>query len=186
MYCLQCGNQAHTAIPEGDNKPRLVCPNCGYIHYENPKVICGALVIHEQQVLLCRRAIEPQYGLWTLPAGFMEIGETMAEGGQRETIEEADAIAAHPHLYCIYDIPDIGQIYMLYLSQLQNGEYGVGSESLECALFSEADIPWDSLAFEAVRRTLRHYLNDRQQHTQHHHFPIHQEVISKDLSIRRY
>ena len=136
-YCLQCGHQAEQKIPEGDHNLRLVCPSCNYIHYENPKIICGALVIYEQKVLLCRRAIEPRYGYWTLPAGFMEIGETIAEGAARETVEEADAIAINPHLYCIYDIPDIGQIYVLYLTDLQDGKFGTGIESLECALFTE-------------------------------------------------
>lgn len=185
-YCLQCGHQAEHKIPEGDHKPRLVCPNCHYIHYENPKVICGAIVIHEGKVLLCRRAIEPRYGYWTLPAGFMEIGETMAEGAARETVEEADAVAIHPHLYCLYDIPDIGQIYILYLTELQDGKYNVGPESLECALFEEQDIPWEEIAFEAVKRTLKHYFNDRKTITDHANFPIHEESISKDKSIKRY
>lgn len=185
-YCLQCGHPAEQKIPEGDNKPRLVCPNCDYIHYENPKVICGALVVHEQKVLLCRRAIEPRYGYWTLPAGFMEIGETIAEGATRETIEEADAVAINPHLYCIYDIPAIGQIYTLYLTDLQNGEFGVGPESLECALFSEDEVPWDEIAFEAVRRTLAHYFDDRNVAEAHSTFPLHQETIAKDKSIKRY
>lgn len=185
-YCLQCGHAAERKIPEGDHNLRLVCPNCDYIHYENPKVICGALVVHEDKVLLCRRAIEPRYGYWTLPAGFMEIGETVAEGAARETIEEAAATAIEPHLYCIYDIPDIGQIYMLYLTTLKDGQFGVGPESLECALFTEDEIPWDDLAFEAVRRTLRHYFADRQQHSDHSSFAIHQEYIGKDKSIKRY
>lgn len=185
-YCLQCGHQAEHKIPEGDHKPRLVCPNCHYIHYENPKVICGAIVIHEGKVLLCRRAIEPRYGYWTLPAGFMEIGETMAEGAARETVEEADAMAIYPHLYCLYDIPDIGQIYILYLTELQDGKYNVGPESLECALFEEQDIPWEEIAFEAVKRTLNHYFNDRKTITDHAKFPIHEESISKDKSIKRY
>lgn len=185
-YCLQCGHAAERKIPEGDHNLRLVCPNCDYIHYENPKVICGALVVHEDKVLLCRRAIEPRYGYWTLPAGFMEIGETVAEGAARETIEEAAATAVEPHLYCIYDIPDIGQIYMLYLTTLKDGQFGVGPESLECALFTEDEIPWDDLAFEAVRRTLRHYFADRQQYSDHSSFAIHQEYIGKDKSIKRY
>ncbi|WP_227429114.1 NUDIX hydrolase [Psychrobacter sp. I-STPA6b] len=185
-YCLQCGHQAEQKIPEGDHNLRLVCPSCDYIHYENPKVICGALVIYEQKVLLCRRAIEPRYGYWTLPAGFMEIGETIAQGALRETVEEADAIATNPHLYCIYDIPDIGQIYVLYLTDLQDGKFGTGIESLECALFSEDEIPWDEIAFEAVKRTLNHYFTDRQHHYNHNDFPLHQEQIAKDKSIKRY
>jgi len=185
-YCLQCGHKAERKIPPTDNMPRLVCPNCHYIHYENPKVICGSLVVHENRVLLCRRAIEPQYGLWTIPAGFMENGETMAEGAARESYEEADAIVLNPHLYCIYDLPDIGQIYSIYLADLKDGAYGIGSESLDCALFSEEDIPWDTLAFEAIRRTLKSYFADRKQYNKLSEFPIHQDKIGKDLSIKRY
>lgn len=185
-YCLQCGHEAEQKIPEGDHKPRLVCPSCHHIHYENPKVISGALVVHDHKILLCRRAIEPRYGFWTIPAGFMEIGETIAEGAARETVEEADAIATNLNLYCIYDLPDIGQIYTLYLANLQDGKYNVGPESLECSLYSEQDIPWNDIAFEAVRRTLTHYFNDRKNFRSHDDFPIHQEVISKDQSIKRY
>lgn len=186
MYCLQCGHEAQHKIPATDNMPRLVCPNCHYIHYENPKVICGTLVIYGDKVLLCRRAIEPQYGLWTLPAGFMENGETIAEGAARECFEEADATATDPQLYCIYDIPDIGQIYVIYLTYLKDGAYGIGSESLDTALFSEEDIPWDDIAFEAVRRTLDSYFVDRKRFDARADFPIHQDKIAKDQSIKRY
>lgn len=185
-YCLQCGHEAERKIPATDNMPRLVCPNCHYIHYENPKVICGTLVIYGDKVLLCRRAIEPQYGLWTLPAGFMENGETIAEGAARECYEEADAIAIDPQLYCIYDIPDIGQIYVIYLTTLKDGAYGIGSESLDTALFSEQEIPWDQIAFEAVRRTLKSYFDDRAQFDDQSDFPIRQDKIAKDQSIKRY
>ncbi|GAF57889.1 MULTISPECIES: NUDIX hydrolase [unclassified Psychrobacter] len=185
-YCLQCGHEAERKIPATDNIPRLVCPNCHYIHYENPKVICGSLVVHKHRVLLCRRAIEPQYGLWTLPAGFMENGETMAEGAARESFEEAEAVVVNPHLYCLYDIPDIGQIYSIYITELKDGAYGIGSESLDCALFTEEDIPWDKLAFEAVRRTLKSYFADRKQYDNHENFPIHQDIIGKDQAIKRY
>ena len=116
----------------------------------------------------------------------MEIGETMAQGAARETVEEADAVAINPHLYCLYDIPHIGQIYVLYLAELQEGKYDVGPESLECALFEEADIPWDEIAFEAVRRTLKHYFNDRKTTDDPAKFPIHEETIPKDKGIKRY
>ena len=186
QYCLECGHEAERKIPPTDNMPRLVCPNCNYIHYENPKMICGSLVIYEDKVLLCRRAIEPQYGLWTLPAGFMENGETMAEGAARESFEEADAVVINPQLYCRYDIPDIGQIYVIYLNDLKDGAYGIGSESLDSALFKEEDIPWDEIAFEAVRRTLNNYFADRKQFDKREDFPIHQDQIAKDKSIKRY
>ncbi len=162
-YCLHCGTQAQEIIPPGDSKVRIVCPACHYIHYDNPKMICGALVRQHDQVLMCRRAIEPQYGKWTLPAGFMEIGETMLEGALRETIEEAAAIATDAKLYCLFELPFLGQIHAMYLSNLTaDGRFSVGVESLECALFDEADLPWDELAFRTIRLTLEHYLADKQ------------------------
>lgn len=185
-YCLQCGHEAERKIPDTDNMPRLVCPNCHYIHYENPKVICGSLVIYKEKVLLCRRAIEPQYGLWTIPAGFMENGETIADGAARESFEEAEAVVINPQLYCIYDIPAISQIYVIYLTQLKDGAYGVGSESLDTALFNEEDIPWDDIAFEAVRRTLTSYFADRQKFETVTDYPIHQEYVGKEQGIKRY
>lgn len=164
-YCMVCGTLAENRVPEGDSHLRLVCPRCHHIHYENPKVICGALLTQGDKVLLCRRAIEPRYGLWTLPAGFMELRETMEEGALRESWEEAEAIGQLEGLYCSYDLPDIGQIYMLFRGELERQEdgrwFGVGSESLECALFDEADIPWTELAFLSVKRTLEHYFADR-------------------------
>ncbi|OOR89644.1 NUDIX hydrolase [Moraxella caviae] len=160
-YCLQCGAPASERIPDGDSKLRLVCDRCDYIHYENPKVICGALVLHDDKILMCRRAIEPRYGLWTLPAGFMEIGETMMEGALRETIEEAAAIATHAKLYCLFDIPQLGQVHAMYLANLADGKFGAGVESLECALVAEADIPWQDLAFRTISMTLENYLADK-------------------------
>lgn len=172
-FCLKCGQQGHLVTPEGDHRERLVCQNCGYIHYENPKVICGALVIWQNKVLLCRRAIEPRYGLWTLPAGFMELYETMEEGAARETWEEAEAQANIEQLYCMYNIPRIGQIYVLFKASLQDGVFGAGSESLECRLFEEHEIPWDLLAFRSIEHTLKHYFNDRKSNQ----FPMHLETI---------
>ncbi len=173
-FCLKCGQQGQLVIPEGDQRERLVCSSCGHIHYENPKVICGALVIHQDKVLLCRRAIEPRYGLWTLPAGFMELHETMEEGAARETWEEAEGVVNIEQLYCMYNIPRIGQIYVLFKGNLQDGQYGAGTESLECGLFGEDEIPWNELAFPSIERTLKHYFNDRQ----HGQFTLHLETIS--------
>ncbi len=185
-YCMQCGNEAHRVVPAGDDKPRLVCPSCGYVHYDNPKVICGALVTHKQsdgsaeKVLLCRRAIEPRHGYWTLPAGFMELAETTEQGALRETMEEADAVGENPELYCLYDIPQIGQIYILYKAELKDGKFGAGVESLECALFDEADIPWQDLAFYSTSLTLQHYFADRKTGR----FPLHKQVIQrKDTEV---
>ena len=178
-YCQVCGTLAEERIPDGDSRNRIVCPRCHHIHYENPKIICGALLTHDNRVLLCRRAIEPRYGLWTLPAGFMELNETMEEGALRESHEEADAVGQLAGLYCSYDLPDIGQIYMLFRGELQQQPdgrwFGTGSESLECALFDEADIPWEELAFMSVRLTLHHYFEDRKTGQ----FPIRMQTIRR-------
>lgn len=176
-FCLRCGRPTHLSIPEGDSRRRAVCGHCGYIHYENPNIICGTLAIWQDKVLLCRRAIEPRYGLWTLPAGFMEIGETIEAGAARETWEEAEGRVSHAHLYCIYNIPRIGQVYMLFQCDLDEGVFGVGSESLECALFDEADIPWGELAFPSIDRTLKHYFADRKAYPQLKNLPQHLETI---------
>ena len=176
-YCLQCDHEAERKIPATDNMPRLVCPNCNYIHYENPKVICGALVLWENKVLLCRRAIEPRYGLWTLPAGYMELQETMAQGAARETREEAEAEVSIGELYCMYDIPRIGQIYVLFKSTLIDGQFGAGDETIESRLFEEHEIPWGDLAFPSVERTLRHYFADQKTGS----FPMHLETLGSRL-----
>lgn len=180
-YCLKCGTLATYKIPEGDNRKRIVCDECGYIHYQNPNLVCGALVVHENKVLMCRRAIEPQYGMWTLPAGFMEIGETMLEGAYRETKEEAEAQASNMKLYCLFDIPDLGQVHAMYLANLKDGTFGAGIESLECKLIEEADIPWDDIAFKTIKRTLEYYFTDRHRYTNFSEFPLYEEKILRDL-----
>lgn len=175
MFCRMCATATQQQIPAGDSRVREVCPQCHHIEYVNPKVICGAVISYREQILLCRRAIEPRYGFWTIPAGFMEIGETMQQGALRETWEEAEARVEHAELYCLYDIPRIGQIYSIYRGELETAEFGVGVESLECALFYEHEIPWQELAFPSVIRTLKHYFHDRKQG----HFPLHHETISE-------
>lgn len=160
-FCLQCGASANYAIPTNDSRERLICPVCQYIHYENPKMVCGTLAVHNNKILLCRRAIEPRFGLWTLPAGFMENGETMQQGAVRETLEEANATAINARLYCLFDLPNLGQIHAMYLANLQDGHYGVGTESLECILACADEIDWENLAFLTVKETLKHYLADR-------------------------
>ena len=188
QYCRQCGSSVEHRVPDdGDTRSRAVCPACQTIHYENPLNVVGTIpVLADGRVLLCKRNIEPQRGKWTLPAGFMENGETMAEGAARESFEEAEAVVLNPQLYCLYDIPDIGQIYSIYITELKDGAYGIGSESLDTALFTEEDIPWDKLAFEAVRRTLKSYFADRKQYDSQDKFPIHQDIIGKDQAIKRY
>lgn len=160
MYCQNCGSLTKRTIPAGDTRLRWVCPDCHTIHYDNPKVIVGALALHNQQILLCRRAIEPRYGFWTLPAGFLEIGETMCEGAVRETYEEAQARIASPKLYALFDLPSLGQIHAMYLAHLEDGCFGAGEESLECRLFGFDQIPWQTLSFESIRQTLQLFLAD--------------------------
>lgn len=162
-YCLQCGSGMTHAIPEGDNRLRWSCDACGYIHYENPRIVAGCIPQWQEQVLLCRRSIDPRSGLWTLPAGFLEQGETIAEGAVRETWEEALARVETGELYTVINVPHIHQVHMFYLATLPEPEYGVGAESLETRLFSEQEIPWDKLAFPTVIFTLKAYFEDRRE-----------------------
>jgi ADP-ribose pyrophosphatase YjhB (NUDIX family) len=160
-FCSHCGAPVSHRIPDGDNRHRYICDVCGTIHYQNPRMVVGCLPVWENKVLLCRRAIEPRYGLWTLPAGFMENGETTAEGAMRETLEEAGARVELQGLYTLINIPDIDQVYLLFRARLLDLDFAAGEESLEVALFEEADIPWDQMAFRTVKKTLRHYFEDR-------------------------
>jgi len=161
-YCSQCGAPVVLQIPAGDDRERHVCSACSHIHYVNPRVIVGCLPVVGDQVLLCRRAIEPRYGLWTLPAGFMENGETTEQGAIRETWEEARARAENPQLYRLFDIPYINQVYVFFRCGIVDGAFGAGPESLDVRLFAEDQIPWDDIAFHVVQRTLKEYFADRQ------------------------
>ena len=160
-YCNHCGKSVDLEIPEGDTRLRHICHSCDTIHYENPKIIVGTLPTWDNKVLLCRRAIEPRKGLWTLPAGFMENAETTEEGARRESYEEATIKLQELQLYTVISLPHISQVYMFYLGELESERYTAGIESLEVQLFSEAEIPWDELAFNVVETTLRHYFSDR-------------------------
>lgn len=160
-FCSNCGSTVALKIPAGDSLPRHVCDACGTIHYLNPKMIVGCIAEWESRILLCRRAIEPRHGLWTVPAGFMENGETTAQGAARETLEEANARVEIGPLYAMYNIPHINQVYILFRARLLDLDYSAGAESLEVRLFDEADVPWDQLAFATVRNTLTHYFADR-------------------------
>ena len=164
-FCSQCGTQVVVTIPSGDTHPRHVCPACGTVHYQNPKMIVGTIPEWEDKVLLCRRAIEPKHGLWTLPAGFMENGETTAQGAARETLEEANARVEISSLYTLYNLPHINQVYLMFRARLLDLDFGPGMESLEVELFEEKDIPWDQLAFRTVEATLRAYFHDRSEGT---------------------
>ena len=160
-FCSLCGASVELRIPPDDNRARHVCTSCGEVHYQNPKLIVGAVPEWQGRILLCRRAIEPRRGLWTLPAGFMENGETTAEAAARETLEEANAQVTIGDLYTLYNVPHINQVHLMFRATLQNADFSPGAESLEVRLFDEQDIPWDTLAFRAVRFTLQHYFADR-------------------------
>lgn len=173
-FCSACGAKVEQKIPEGDNRVRAVCSSCETIHYENPKVVVGILPVWEDQVLLCKRAIEPRYGLWTLPAGFMENGESTLEGALRESQEEANASISNTSLYTLTDIPHINQVYVMYRGELDNTDFSPGIESLETQLYKEEDIPWDNLAFKIVEKTLQHFFEDRKQGV----YPVRELVIN--------
>jgi ADP-ribose pyrophosphatase YjhB (NUDIX family) len=160
-YCSACGAKVELIIPENDNHHRHVCISCNTIHYQNPKIVTGCLPVWGDQVLLCKRAIEPQYGLWTLPAGFMENGESTLQAAIRETWEEAKASVSILDLYTVINLPHVNQVYILYLSRLEDKNYACGSESLEVDLFKEEDIPWNLLAFPVMRETLKFYFSDK-------------------------
>ncbi|HDR9165457.1 TPA: NUDIX hydrolase [Burkholderia vietnamiensis] len=160
-FCSVCGHEVIARIPQGDNRERFVCDHCGTIHYQNPRNVVGTVPVWGDQVLLCRRAIEPRYGFWTLPAGFMEMGETTAEAAARETLEEAGARVEIQNLFTLLNVPHVHQVHLFYLARLIDPDYEAGEESLEVKLFDEADIPWDEIAFPTVSQTLRFFFADR-------------------------
>ncbi|MEP1471578.1 MAG: NUDIX hydrolase [Halieaceae bacterium] len=172
-FCSACGSSVTLIIPEGDDRERFVCIDCEEIHYTNPRVIVGCLPVYEGRVLMCKRAIEPRKNFWTLPAGFMENGETTLEGAARETWEEARARVSDLELYRIFDVPYINQVYMFYRCHLDDGEFGVGPESLETTLCSEDEIPWKEIAFPVIYKTLKEYFSDVEQA----HYPVRVSAI---------
>ncbi len=162
-FCSECGAAVEWKQPADDNRPRYVCTTCAAIHYQNPKLVIGAIPEWEDgRILLCRRAIEPRHGFWTLPAGFMENGETTAEAAARETLEEANARIAVGELYSLYNLPYINQVHLLFRARLLDLDFFPGQESLEVKLVEERNIPWDELAFRPVSFTLRHFFADRE------------------------
>lgn len=173
-FCSQCGAPVRLEIPPGDNRPRHVCAACGAVHYLNPKMVVGCIAEWEDRVLLCRRAIEPKYGLWTLPAGFMENGETIDEGAARETLEEAGARVDIHGLYSLISLPDINQVYLMFRARLLHLDVAPGEESLEARLFAEHEIPWGELAFRTIEHTLKRYFADR---LDGNGFPFHADRI---------
>ena len=173
-YCSACGKPVTHRIPDGDNRPRYVCDHCHTIHYQNPNIVAGVLPSHGSKVLLCRRAIEPRLGYWTLPAGFMENGESMEHAARREADEEACARLGPMSLYQLFDLPHINQVHVFYRAELADLDFAVGVESLEVRLFEENEIPWGELAFRTVSRALECYYLDRQGQ----HYPVHAECLS--------
>jgi ADP-ribose pyrophosphatase YjhB (NUDIX family) len=161
-YCSQCGAEVRLGIPEHDDRTRHICDACGVVHYHNPKVIAGCIPVWGDQVLLCRRAIEPRLGYWTLPAGFMELGENLPTAAQREAREEANVEVEIGPLYNLFSLPHISQVYVFFRAQMIEQRFSPGYESLETRLFRQDQIPWDELAFETVRRSLQYFFADRE------------------------
>jgi ADP-ribose pyrophosphatase YjhB (NUDIX family) len=175
-FCSHCGSASlEQRIPEGDTLPRWVCRNCRTIHYQNPKIVVGCLPDWEGRVLLCRRAIDPRHGLWTLPAGFLENGESIVSGAARETDEEARARVDVGGLYTVISLPHINQVYVMFRARLLDLDFGPGPESLDVRLFDEDDIPWNELAFRTIARTLRNYFLDRKLGE----FPVHVSALER-------
>lgn len=162
-FCSHCGAPLSLRIPAGDTLPRYVCDRCGAIHYQNPKIVVGCIPEWEGEILLCRRAIEPRHGLWTIPAGFMENGETTLQAAARETLEEANARVNVGALYALYNLPHYNQVYLIFLAQLADAGYSPGDESLETRLFKPEDIPWKQIAFQAVHHSLSQFVMERRQ-----------------------
>ncbi len=168
-YCCYCASPVALKIPDGDNLPRYICENCGAVHYQNPKIVAGCLAKWEDKVLLCRRAIEPRYGLWTVPAGFMENNETVAQAAARETFEEATAAVNNLVLHSLFNIPHINQVYIMFEGDLAQPAPKPGLESLEVKLLSQQDIPWDEIAFPVIRRALELFFTESQTPPGHVH-----------------
>lgn len=164
-FCSLCGSPTQERVPEGDTRLRAVCSRCDAIHYVNPKMVLGTVPVWGEQVLLCRRAIEPRLGMWTLPAGFMEVGESTANGAMRETMEEAGARVELGPLFSVLDVPHVDQVHLFYLATLHDLDFAAGPESLEVRLFHEHEIPWASIAFRTIIATLRFYFHDRRHGT---------------------
>lgn len=177
-FCRACGTAVQYRLPDdGDTKERAVCPSCSIVHYENPLNVVGTVPTwgaEGELVLLCKRNIEPRRGKWTLPAGFMEMGETTAEGAARETVEEAGAQFEMQSLFCIVNVARVGQVHMFYRARLLSDQFNPGHETMEARLFDESEIPWEELAFRTVKETLEHYFADRRQEN----FKIHTLDIS--------
>ena len=178
-HCSSCGKLVRKTIPIGDNRNRWVCEDCDTIHYQNPKIVVGCVPERDGRILLCRRAIEPRYGYWTVPAGFMELGETIAQGAARETLEEACAKVEIGHLFASVDVVDAGQVHLFFTATLL-GDFAAGEETLEAALFREAEIPWDEVAFLSGTFALQKYFADAGLNNGVHQHEVRRSSIRRD------
>ena len=169
-FCSHCGQPVTLRVPEGDHLPRHVCTGCGTVHYQNPKIVAGCVPEHEGRILLCRRAIEPRLGFWTIPAGFMENGETTQDAARRESLEEAQAEVEIGSLLAVVHVLHADQVHVMFRARLPKPEFGAGAESLEVMLCDEDSIPWRDIAFRSVDFALRRYLEDRRAGLEQHHF----------------
>jgi ADP-ribose pyrophosphatase YjhB (NUDIX family) len=169
-FCSHCGQPVTLRVPEGDHRPRHVCGGCGAVHYQNPKIVAGCVPEHEGRILLCRRAIEPRRGYWTIPAGFMENGETTQDAARRESMEEAQAEVEIGSLLAVVHVLHADQVHVMFRARLPRPEFGVSPESLEVRLCEESEIPWSDIAFRSVDFALRRYLEDRRTGLEQHHF----------------
>ncbi len=173
IFCSACGARLAHRVPPGDSLSRGVCDACGVIHYRNPRLVVGALPVWENKVLLCRRAIEPRRDKWTLPAGFMENGESVEEAAIRETLEEACARIELDELFSMISVPYIHQVHVVFRARLLDLDFAAGEESLEVRLFAENEIPWQEIAFRTIKRSLKYFFADRRQGT----FTLHSEAL---------
>jgi ADP-ribose pyrophosphatase YjhB (NUDIX family) len=172
-FCSQCGSLNTNRLLDGDNRKRDLCENCGAVHYQNPRLVVGTLPVWGDKVLLCLRAIEPRANTWTLPAGFMELSESMAQGAERETQEEAGVRIELGKLYTVIDIPQVDQVHVYFLAEALGPELDPGPETLQAQWYGADDIPWDNLAFRSVSTTLKHYLRDRANgYFETHHYSL--------------
>ncbi len=160
-YCSNCGKSLSFNTPPGDDRPRFLCDACGTVHYQNPVMVVGCIPEVGDKILLCRRAIEPCSGKWTLPAGYLENGETVSAGAMRETLEEACAKVEIIAPYALYNISHVSQIYLMFRARLVDKDFKPGPESSDVKLFTEDEIPWDEIAFTVIAKTLKNYYTDR-------------------------
>ena len=174
-FCSNCGNHVTLKIPAGDTLPRFVCDQCETIHYHNPKIVVGCIAEWKDDILLCRRAIEPRLGLWTIPAGFMENHETLEAAAARETLEEAMTVVDITSLFGVFSIPSVSQVYVIFRGAMRTKDYGIGAESLEVGLFRIEDIPWDNLAFHVMYEGLSRYCQDKKDGR----MQVHQGIIDR-------